>query len=159
MFEHLKIVALCVVASVVYGILHDQITVRVCVEYFTMFHPPIFQTRSLTMLTIGWGVIATWWVGLPLRLLLSLAARSGPRPPLPASALIRPVGQLLLFMSTCTLLAGILGFFLASQGFFEDQEWIAPVLSSSWYPRFVADAAGLLGGIMLCNPQFRREQH
>ena len=40
--ESLKIVVLCIVAAIVYGILHDQVTARVCVEYFTIGHPPIF---------------------------------------------------------------------------------------------------------------------
>jgi hypothetical protein len=33
---------------VVYGIVHDQVTARVCVEYFTVGHPPVFQTNSDT---------------------------------------------------------------------------------------------------------------
>jgi hypothetical protein len=32
--ESLKIVLLCVGAAVTYGVLHDQVTARVCVEYF-----------------------------------------------------------------------------------------------------------------------------
>jgi hypothetical protein len=63
-------------------ILHDQITARVCVEYFTVFHPPVFNTQSPTLLACGWGVIATWWVGLFLGLFLAVAARIGPRPKL-----------------------------------------------------------------------------
>lgn len=61
--EFLKIVALCISASVLYGIVHDQITARICVEYFTVFHPPVFATTSPTLLGFGWGVIATWWAG------------------------------------------------------------------------------------------------
>jgi hypothetical protein len=41
MTEHLKIILACVAAAIIYGILHDQITARVCVEYFTVFHPPV----------------------------------------------------------------------------------------------------------------------
>jgi len=66
MVEHFKIILLCLAAALVYRILHDQITARVCVEYFTVFHPPIFATHSPTLLALGWGVIATWWVGLLL---------------------------------------------------------------------------------------------
>jgi hypothetical protein len=36
------IVLLCVLAAVVYGVLHDQVTARICVEYFTIGHLPIF---------------------------------------------------------------------------------------------------------------------
>ena len=58
------IVVLCIGSAVIYGILHDQITARICVEYFTIGHPPIFPTESPTLLGIGWGILATWWVGL-----------------------------------------------------------------------------------------------
>jgi len=64
--EMVKIVLLCIVSAVVYGILHDQVTARACVEYFTIGHPPVFKTDSPTLLALGWGVIATWWVGLLL---------------------------------------------------------------------------------------------
>jgi len=37
--EFLKIWLLCIVAAVIYGILHDQATARVCVEYFSVAHP------------------------------------------------------------------------------------------------------------------------
>jgi hypothetical protein len=60
----LRIILLCILAAVVYGILHDQVTARVCVEYFTVGHPPIFHTESPTLLAIVWGFVATWWVGL-----------------------------------------------------------------------------------------------
>jgi hypothetical protein len=33
--QALGIVCMCVGAAVLYGIIHDQITARVCVEYFT----------------------------------------------------------------------------------------------------------------------------
>ena len=36
--QSLGIVLMCVAAAVLYGIAHDQITARVCVEYFTI--PP-----------------------------------------------------------------------------------------------------------------------
>ena len=77
----LAIVALCIGAAVVYGIAHDQITARICVEYFTIGHPPVFATDDPTLLGLGWGVIATWWVGLMLGIFLALAARAGRRPP------------------------------------------------------------------------------
>jgi hypothetical protein len=38
--EFAKIVLVCIFASIVYGIAHDQVTARICVQYFTVFHPP-----------------------------------------------------------------------------------------------------------------------
>ena len=75
--EPLKILLLCVDAAVVYGILHDSVTARVCVEYFTVGHPPVFDTDSPTLLAFGWGFIATWWVGFILGILAIAACRLG----------------------------------------------------------------------------------
>ena len=37
----LRIVGLTLFAAVVFRVLHDPITARVCIEYFTIGHPPI----------------------------------------------------------------------------------------------------------------------
>jgi len=59
------IILLCVDAAILYGIFHDQVTARLCVEYFTIGHPNIFGTDNPTVLAIAWG-ICTWWVGFYL---------------------------------------------------------------------------------------------
>ena len=69
----LRIIGLCVLAAVLYGVAHDQVTARVCVEYFTIGHPRILATESPTVLGLAWGVIATWWVGLVLGAPLAFA--------------------------------------------------------------------------------------
>ena len=58
MVEWLKIIGLGVVGAVAYGIAHDNVTARVCVEYFTIGHVPIFGTENPTLLALGWGVLA-----------------------------------------------------------------------------------------------------
>src|SRR5215475_10424584 len=98
MIQTLKIILTCVAAAIIYGIVHDQVTARICIEYFTVFHPPAFATQSPTLLGLGWGIIATWWVGLFLGLLLALSARAGSRPKLSAVQLVRPITKLLLVM-------------------------------------------------------------
>src|SRR3954463_4822555 len=87
----IAIVFLCMAAAVIYGILHDQVTARICVEYFTIGHPPVFGTDDPTLLRLGWGVIATWWVGLILGVLLAVASRAGPWPKRSAAHLLRPL--------------------------------------------------------------------
>jgi hypothetical protein len=57
--ETVKIVLLCIGSAVLFGIVHDQVTARLCVEYFTIGHPKVFGTESPTLLAFGWGVIAT----------------------------------------------------------------------------------------------------
>src|SRR5436190_15791404 len=88
------IVGLCVLSAVVYGVLHDQVTARICVEFFTVGHPRVFDTDSPTLLGLGWGVLSTWWVGLILGGGLALAARAGERPKRDAWSLARPVATL-----------------------------------------------------------------
>jgi len=58
--ESLKIILLSIAAVILYGIVHDQVTARMCVEYFTIGHPPIFGTDDPTLLGVGWGILATW---------------------------------------------------------------------------------------------------
>jgi hypothetical protein len=75
----IAITLLSVAMCVVYGIVHDQVTARICVECFTVFHPPVFQTNDPTLLAFGWGTIATWWVGVLLGIPLATATRLGIR--------------------------------------------------------------------------------
>ena len=51
----ITIVALAVLAGITYGILHDQVTAHVCVEYFTIGHPALIPTESPTLLAIAWA--------------------------------------------------------------------------------------------------------
>ena len=114
--QFLAIVVLCIAAAVAYGVLHDQITARVCVEYFTIGHPPIFGTDDPTLLGLGWGVLATCWVGVLLGVPLAVAARLGSRPKRSAGSPIRPLAVLMLVSAGCALLAGIVGALLARAG-------------------------------------------
>jgi hypothetical protein len=162
--EFAKIVLFSLAAAIVYGILHDQVTAHLCVEYFTIAHPPVFPTQSPFLLALGWGVLATWWVGLPLGLLLAAVARWGPRRRL-ALADVRPwILRLLIAMAICALVAGIVGSYLVAAE-------IAPV-PGGWAARipsekqvaFSVDAwahtasygAGLLGGLALIGYAFLR---
>ena len=44
----LSIVQMCVFAAVGYGIVHDQITARVCVEDLSIGHSPVFGSDAPT---------------------------------------------------------------------------------------------------------------
>ncbi len=153
--QAIAVIALCIAASVVYGILHDQVTARVCVEYFTIGHPPIFDTESPTLLAFGWGIIATWWVGLGLGIPLAIAARAGARPKRGAPSIVRPIAMLLLVMAACALLAGTAGFLLAQSGAVYLMEPMASLIPRERHARFLADLwahsasylVGFVGGI------------
>src|SRR5256885_1852272 len=116
MLHGCAILLLCVAAAIIYGILHDQVTAHVCVEYFTIGHPPVFDTDSPTLLAFGWGVIATWWVGVLLGVPLALAARAGSRPPRSTRSLLRPVLILLALMAAAAIVCGFIGYLLGRSG-------------------------------------------
>jgi hypothetical protein len=153
----LCIIAMCVGAAILYGIVHDQITARVCVEYFTIGHPPVFGTDDPTLLGIGWGIIATWWVGLLLGIPLAFVARAGSRPKRTAGSLVRPIVLLMAIMAICALIGGIVGWFLAKSGAVFLVGPIAQVLPTDRHVPFIADlwahsisyAVGFLGGLVV----------
>lgn len=79
----LKITLLSIVAAVTYGIVHDQFTARLCVEYFTVAHPRLIHTNSPTLLGFCWGTVATIGVGLLLGVVLALVSQSPKKVPVP----------------------------------------------------------------------------
>jgi hypothetical protein len=149
------IVALCFTSAVIYGIVHDQISARVCVEYFTVGHPPVFDTTSPSWLGVGWGIIATWWAGLLLGIPLAIAARAGRRPTLSARSLLWPIARLLLIMAVCAAVAGFAGYFLAKCGIIFLPEPLASRVSVDKHVSFLGDLwahsasylVGFVGGI------------
>ena len=112
----IRIIGLSIAFCIVYGVLLDQITVRICVEYFTIGHPIIIRTNDPTQLGIVWGVVATWWVGLLFGIPLSFAARYGPAPKRNASQLVRPMLILMMVCGVFASLLGGMGFVAASNG-------------------------------------------
>ena len=114
--QMITILLMCILAAVLYGIVHDQITVRVCLEYFTVGHPQVFDTQSPTLLALGWGVIASWWGGAFLGAMLAVAAQIGSRPKYTWRMLLKPVGGLLTMMAVFAVIAGVAGYALASTG-------------------------------------------
>jgi hypothetical protein len=159
----LTILGLCIISAVVYGVLHDQITARVCVEYFTIGHPPVFGTESPTLLGIGWGIIATWWVGLLLGIPLALAARAGKRPRRAARTLIRPLLILLAVMAACAFSAGLVGYLLGRSGAVFLLEPLASRVPPQKHAPFLADLwahsasylVGFLGGLVVIGQVWR----
>jgi hypothetical protein len=157
--EFLKIVGLAILAGIVYGIVHDQVTARICVEYFTVFHPPVFHTQSPTLLAFGWGIIATWWVGAFLGVCLALSCRVGSSPKIYAAGMVKPIAWLLLAMAFCAFVAGCAGYFWG-----DVPDYMRDLLAPSLQRRFLADwwahsasyTSGFLGGMVLCAVMLRR---
>jgi hypothetical protein len=157
--EFLKIVGVCMLAGIAYGVLHDQVTARVCVEYFTVFHPPVFPTQSPTLLGIGWGILATWWVGAILGVILGAAARAGGNPGMGAAQIAPLVGRLLLVMGVCAAVCGTVGYFFGMV-----PEFVAGVLPVGQQRRFLFDwwahmasyGVTALGGLLLAGLVWRK---
>lgn len=151
------IVILSIVACITYGVIHDQITARVCVEYFTIGHPPVFGTEDPTLLGLGWGIIATWWVGAILGVPLATIARIGSRPKRSAIALMRPIGILLGLNAVLAALAGSVGYVAASNGWVWLVGTLADNVPRDKHIRFLVDLwahnasylGGFVGGIIL----------
>lgn len=144
-------------AAVAYGLVHDQITIRLCPEYFTVTHPRITGSESLTVIALAWGVVATWWVGAALGLLLAVAARLGSEPRLSARRLVRPVGLLLAAAAVLAACAGIAGYALARAGVLGLTGELAANIPgpmharwfAAWWTHTASYAAGVLGGLLL----------
>ena len=156
--KHLLIILLCIHAACIYGIIHDQITARICVEYFTIGHPPIFHTTDPTLLGIGWGIFATWWVGLLLGVPLSYAALHGDAPQRSLRSLLWPIAILLIGMGVIAALAGVIGFILATGHGLILFEPLASAVPIKRHTAFITDlcihqasyAGGFFGGAILC---------
>lgn len=162
--EALKIIGFATLAAVAYGILHDQVTAHLCVEYFTIAHPPVFPTDSPFLLAIGWGIIATWWVGLTLGVLLAGASRIGSAPKLGLADLRRPILLLMAASGAIALTSGIAGATLVAMrvtdvpgGWGESippGKWVA--FSADAWAHLASYIAGALGGIFVSARTVRR---
>ena len=109
--EGLRIVGLGVLVVGAYSLVHEQVTARISLTYFTVNHPPVFGgLQDPTLLGLIWGLVGIWGVGLPLSLLLAVAARGGRFPRLVARDLVRPLVGLLGVMVVVALLSGFIGY-------------------------------------------------
>lgn len=162
--EAIKIVLFATLAAISYGIVHDQVTAHLCVEYFTLAHPPVFPTESPFLLAIGWGIIASWWVGLILGVGLAAAARMGAAPRLGLPALRRPIVLLMVASALSACAAGLLGAILVDAGAAPVPGDWGDIIPPDKHIRFSADAwahsasyaVGGLGGLFLIGHTIRR---
>ncbi len=153
-----QVILLSIFAACTYGVVHDQITVRLCLEYFTVAHPPLFHTASPTFLAICWGVAATAGIGAALGVVLALVSQSRGPAPYPVSQLARSILVLLAIMAASAFTAGIVGYQLSRRGFISIPAGLAPAISTPRHDRFMAVwfahgasyLVGLAGGALLC---------
>lgn len=167
MVHWLRIISLGIFAAIAYGIVHDQITIRICPEYFTIGHPRIVPTSDLTLLALFWGVFATWWVGLAAGIVLAASARIGSRPKWPASRLVKPVFAIGAGSALLATIAGSVGYLLANNGIVYLLPHLAKRIPRSAHVSFLTDlwihnasyAGGILGSIGLAIYIWRSRGH
>ena len=156
--QSLLIIGLAIVACVTYGIVHDQITARICVEYFTIGHIPVFGgIQSPTLLGLVWGVLATWWVGAMLGIPLAFVSQTGSMVRKSARDLIVPLSIVMAVSGCLAAVAGIIGYIVASQGGIWLLEPMASRVPPDRHVAFLTDlwihnasyAGGFLGGAAL----------
>lgn len=152
--QWLAIAVLSILACILYGIVHDQITARICVEYFTIGHPRLISTDDPTLLGLFWGVVATWWVGAFLGIGLASAARAGSRPKKTARELLWPVA---ILFACSAVVAGVIGLVAGSMGWVRLVGRIAEDVPRQQHIAFLVDLwahsasylSGFVGGILL----------
>lgn len=155
--QWVAILLLCILASVSYGILHDQITARICVEYFTIGHPRIIQSEDPTRLGIAWGFVATWWVGVMLGTPLATMAQLGSLPKRSARSLIVPLAILISCTAGLATVAGLVAYVAATNDWIVLTEPMSKMVPRDKHAFFLADlwthrasyTGGFVGGIVL----------
>lgn len=164
----LKIIISSVLLAITYGILHDLVTAHLCVEYFTVGHPKIIESESPIALAFLWGTIASWWVGLPMGMLIACFSQLGSASPLSFQEVLRMIVQLLLIMFGFALVAGIIGFILSETNCIYLVPRLADRMEPSQYSKFLAAGwahitsyiIGVIGTIVLCRKIYlKRKRH
>jgi hypothetical protein len=152
-----RVILLCVLVAITYGVIHDQITAHLCVEYFTVAHPALFHTGSATILGFCWGVAATLGIGVVLGAILAEVSQSEGLPPVPVARLFRSLLILAAAMALAALLAGLLGYELSSRSIISLPITLAYRIPPArhnqfmavWFAHGASYLAGLGGGAIL----------
>jgi hypothetical protein len=154
----LRILRLGILAEVAYGMVQDQVSARLCPEYFTVAHPRIEGLTDPTLLGVAWGFLGAWWGGFLLGLALGLTATAGRSLRLSAGDLWRPLLLVLAGQAVVTLFCGFSGWHNARLTEMRLGEPWATLIPPDRHLAFFAVACGhlgsyasaVLGGVLLC---------
>ena len=102
-------------------------------------------------------MLATWWVGLPLGLLLATVARFGPGPVRTAGQLWPSLARLLLLIGSAATIASVAGFLAHSQGWAEmPVGWASQIdpdrhgnFLAAWWAHNTSYGFAAIGGLWL----------
>lgn len=155
--EGLKIIAMVFMGTVAFAILHDQFTIWLSIEYFTVAHSAIEGVSSPVLLAVYWGFHGSQHYALFFGIMIGTLAHLGDAPKYPSHRLWRPVLCVFLGVACCSICAGFLANFAFDEGWlrmplaFEDKVprlrhrafvICASVHNSSY-------AGGIIGGLLL----------
>lgn len=162
-----QIILLCMAMTVIGGMIHDQIAVRVSPEYYTTGHFPIPGVENETLLALIWGFLGTWWFGAGLGILVAFVACTGERPVFSPQQIARLIVLPLLGIEAVSWLMAILGYFLTQQNIIGlEMGGYANLVPKDRHASFMADwwANGtaysllLVGCILLCRHIWQSRQ-
>ena len=90
-----------------YGMAQDQVSVRLCPEYFTVLHQPIPGLTDPTLLGLAWGFLGAAGGGVAMGYAAGVAATAGRRPRLAVRELVVPMLFLLAAVAVVTAVCGV----------------------------------------------------
>jgi hypothetical protein len=141
-----------------YGMLMDQVSARLCPEYFTVLHNPIPGLTDPTLLGVVWGFVGACWGGAIMGYAAGVTATAGRKPPLSVRELVRPMLAVVAGIAVTTAVTG------ASAD--RHAEMFSIRLDPSWDEfvppqrhravfvvacyHFAAYVAAVVGGVVLC---------
>ena len=158
LLRQVLVILISILAACTYGILHDEITARLCLEYFTVAHPPLFHTRSTTLLALSWGVTATFGIGALLGFVLARVSQGGESVPWSFARLVRVLLLLLVTMATLAFTAGCIGYWLSHLGYLALPLSLASAIPANhhelfmaaWFAHGASYFVGLFGATLVC---------
>lgn len=89
-----------------YGMIQDQVSTRLCPEYFTHFHNPIPGVTDPTLMGVAWGFLGAWWGGALFGYFAGLTATIGKTPPLNVRQLVLPMALTVLAVGGAVAVTG-----------------------------------------------------
>jgi hypothetical protein len=144
--------------------LQDQISTRLCPEYFTVAHPRIEGLTDPTLLGIAWGFLGAWWGGALIGALAGFSARLGGWPKLQPHELLRPIACLLVFQAAATAAAGWLATYeVAVPGFMIIEPLASHIPEVRHHACYIVSRmhqgtylSAIVGGVFVCGWILRR---
>lgn len=124
---------------VAYGVVHDQLTIRLSPEYFLIGHVRVLQSTALTPVALFWGVASSVPGAILLAFLTTSAARFGrSRPPLDLRDLKRWIIGLPLSALVLAGAASVVGYALFAVQWIPFPSELSASVDAAAQGRFIA---------------------